>query len=331
MLNAHNVLQSAWQTAFGTPKTPATVKLQNVSSFRLRPEFQTRALEQLRGTLAPTHQTTLDNYSGSATFEVSDETFEDVNYWLEALFGKASPTGTGPYVRDYAAPTTSAITPQFMTLQYGQKYGQTDEVWQMQDASVASLTLSGADNTGVQVGGSIIGGKVMPGALAALSDRTGVTRMSGCMASVAIETWTGSTFTPLASSAFSWEISINSNREYRGYLGDCTPTAYHDQKWNGQLRLSLELNDSTDDYLSAMLSTASAILERQVKIEYKTGTSTTERSMAITFAGHSMQAPELFQDRNGVTTYDLVLDGVYNSTLGNWLKIETKSATQTLA
>ena len=327
MLDAHNVLQSAWQTAFGTPKTPATVKLQNVSSFRLRPEFQTRALEQLRGTLAPTHQTTLDNYAGSATFEVSDETFEDVNYWLEALFGTASPTGAGPYVRAYAAPTTAAVTPHFMTLQYG----QTDEVWQLQDASVASLTLSGADNTGVQVGGSIIGGKVTAGSLASLSDRTGVTRMSGCMASVAIETWTGSTFTPLASSAFSWEISINSNREYRGYLGDCTPTAYHDQKWNGQLRLSLELNDSTDDHLIAMLGASSAILEKQVRIKYSKGSGASLRSMTITFAGHSMQAPELFPDRNGVLTYDLVLDGVYNPTLANWLKIETSSETAVLA
>ena len=327
MLDAHNVLQSAWQTAFGTPKTPATVKLQNVSSFRLRPEFQTRALEQLRGTLAPTHQTTLDNYSGSATFEVSDETFEDVNYWLEALFGTASPTGTGPYVRAYAAPTTSAITPHFMTLQWG----QADGVFQLQDASIASLTLSGADNTGVQVGGSIIAGKVIPGTLASLLDRTAVTRMSGCMASVAIETWTGSAFTPLASSAFSWELSINSNREYRGYLGDCTPTAYHDQKWNGQLRLSLELNGTTDDYLIAMLGASSAILEKQVRIKYSTGSGDSLRSMTITFAGHSMQAPEFFQNRNGVVTYDLVLDGVYNPTLANWLKIETASETAVLA
>jgi len=327
MLDAHNVLQSAWQTAFGTPKTPATVKLQNVSSFRLRPEFQTRALEQLRGTLAPTHQTTLDNYSGSATFEVSDETFEDVNYWLEALFGTASPTGTGPYVRAYAAPTTAAITPHFMTLQWGQANG----VFQLQDASVAILTLSGADNTGVQVGGSIVVGKVIPGTLASLLDRTAVTRMSGCMASVAIETWTGSTFTPLASSAFSWELSINSNREYRGYLGDCTPTAYHDQKWNGQLRLSLELNGTTDDYLIAMLGASSAILEKQVRIKYSTGSGASLRSMTITFAGHSMQAPEFFQNRNGVVTYDLVLDGVYNPTLANWLKIETASETAVLA
>ena len=321
MLNAHNVLQSAWQTAFGTPKTPATVKLQNVSSFRLRPEFQTRALEQLRGTLAPTHQTTLDNYAGSATFEVSDETFEDVNYWLEALFGTASPTGSDPYVRAYAAPLTSAVTPKFMTLQWG----QTNGVFQIQDASVASLTLSGADNTGIQVGGSIIGGKVTAGTYTSLNDRTGTTRMSGCMAKVSIGAWDATSLTELADSAFSWELSINSNREYRGYLGDCTPTAYHDQKWNGQLRLSLELNTSTDDYLTAMLGSSSAILERQIEIKYSTTVDGKARSMTIKFAGHSMQAPELFQDRNGVATYDLVLDGVYNSKLTNWLTIGTES------
>ncbi len=327
MLNAHNVLQSAWQTAFGTAVPKATVKLQNVSSFKLRPEFQTRALEQLRGSLAPTHQTVLDQYSGSASFEVSDETFEDVNYWLETLFGTAALSGTGPYIRAYAAPHTSAITPRFLTLQYG----QTGEVWQLQDASVASLTLSGANNTGVQVGGSIVGGKVTEGALQTLDDRTAVTRMSGCMASVSIADWSSSSFTALSSSAFSWELSINSNREYRGYLGDCTPTAYHDQKWNGQLRLSLELNDSTDDHLIAMLGASSAILEKQVRIKYSTGSGASLRSMTITFAGHSMQAPELFPDRNGVVTYDLVLDGVYNPTLANWLKIETASETAVLA
>ena len=321
MLDAHNVLQSAWQTAFGTPKTPATVKLQNVSSFRLRPEFQTRALEQLRGTLAPTHQTTLDNYSGSATFEVSDETFEDVNYWLEALFGTASQTGSDPYVRAYAAPLTSAVTPKFMTLQWG----QTNGVFQIQDASVASLTLSGADNTGIQVGGSIIGGKVTAGTYTSLNDRTGTTRMSGCMAKVSIGAWDATSLTELADSAFSWELSINSNREYRSYLGSCTPKAYNDQKWNGQLKLSLELNTSTDDYLTAMLGSSSAILERQIEIKYSTTVDGKARSMTIKFAGHSMQAPELFQDRNGVATYDLVLDGVYNSKLTNWLTISTES------
>jgi hypothetical protein len=328
MLNAHNVLQLGWQSAFGTANATATRKLQNVSSFKLRPELETRALDQLRGTLSPTHQTTLDRYLSSASAETSDTDFEELNYWLEMLFGTDSaPTGAGPYVRDYAAPTTTAVTPHFATLQFG----QTGEVWQMQDASVTSLTLSGAANSGVSVGASLMGGLVKEGALQTLADLTTGTRMTGCMASVAIETWAGSTFTPLASSAFSWELSVNANREYHNFLGECTPTASYDNKWSGQLKLSLELNDSTDDHLIAMLGTsASSILEKRVQIIYTVGATTTLRTMTIDFAGHSMQAPELFQDKNGLMTYDLVLDGVYNPTASNWLTIQTTSALQTV-
>jgi len=324
MLNAHNVLQVAKQISFGTAVTAATAKLQNVSSFSLNPDLQTRALDQLRGTLAPTHQSALDFYGSNATFEVSDETFEDVNYWLDSLFSVAAPGGSGPYTRAYAAPTTAEVTPRFNTFQWG----QTNEVWQMQDASLTTVTLSGSNNGGVSVGGSIMGGKVVAGSLQSLSDRAG-TRMTGCMAALAIDAWDGTVgTTAISSSAFSWELTINANRQYRSYLGSCTPTAWNDQKWSGQLRLSLELNDTTDDYLIAILGATNAILQRQVEISY---TNSTTGLLQIQFAGHSMQAPQLFTDRNGVMTYDLVLDGVYNPTLSNWLKIDTTSAIDVLA
>ncbi len=176
-----------------------------------------------------------------------------------------------------------------------------------------------------------MGGLVKEGALATLPDLDTGTRLSGCMASVAVEIWAGSAFTELTSSAFSWELSVNANREYHNFLGECTPSASYDNKWTGQLKLSLELNNSTDDYLISMLGTAaSSIIEKRVRIIYTTGTAGTLRSMTINFAGHSMQAPELFQDKNGLMTYDLVLDGVYNPTATNWLSIETKSALATV-
>lgn len=324
MLNAHNVLQRAAQTEFGTAVVKTTAKLQGVSSFSLTPDLQTRALDQLRGSLAPTYQTALDHYMSNATFEVSDETFEDINYWLDSLFSAATPTGTGPYVRAYTAPLTSAATPTFMTLQWG----QTDGVYQMQDASVTTLTLSGSNNSGVQVGGSLIGGKVVVGALEGLSDRTGLTRMTGCMGALAIDAWAGTMGnTAIATSAFSWELTINANRQYRSYLGGCTPAAWNDQKWGGQLKLSLELNTTTDDYLTAMLAATNTILERQIEISYTNGT---DDLLEVQFAGHTMSAPQLFQDRNGVLSYDLVFDGVYNSAFGNWLKINTTSGINTL-
>jgi hypothetical protein len=328
MLNAHNVLQRGLQTAFGTANATATAKLQSVGSFALTPELQTRSLSQLRGTLAPAHQTALDMYMSNATFEVPDETFEDINYWFESLFSSAAPSGSGPYVRAYAAPTTAEAAPKFMTLQYG----QTGKVWQMNDASIANLTLSGANNTGIQVGGSLIGGKAITGALASLTDRTSLTRITGCQAALAIDAWgTAVGTTAVADSAFSWELTINPNRQYRAYLGSCTPTAWNDQPWTGQLRLSLELNDTTDNYIEAILAAASTILERQIQIQYTNSAEAAAlRTLTIQFAGHTLAAPQLFQDRNGVTTYDLVFEGVYNPTMANWLKVETKSGAATL-
>ena len=323
MLNAHNVLQRGVQSAFGTANVTATAKLQSVGSFALTPELQTRSLSQLRGTLAPAHQTALDMYMSNATFEVPDETFEDINYWFESLFATAAPGGTGPYTRAYAAPLTAEAAPKFMTLQWG----QTGKVWQMNDASIATLTLSGANNTGIQVGGSLIGGQVVTGTLAALNDRTGLTRITGCQAALAIDAWNGTVgATAVASSAFSWELTINPNRQYRAYLGECTPSAWNDQPWTGQLRLSLELNNTTDNYLEAILGTASTILERVIEIKYDNGAAAADnRKFTLQFAGHTLEAPQMFQDRNGVTTYDLVFEGVYNPTMANWLKIDTAS------
>lgn len=327
MLDAQNILQLGWQTAFKTANPTATRKLQNVSSFKLTPDLQTRELEQKRGTLAPTHKTALDGYSSRATAENGDIDFEELNYWLEMLFGTVTPGGTAPYSRKYSAPVTNAPVPRAATLQWG----QSGNVWQMQDATVTSLSMSGAVNTGVSVGASLMGGLVKRGSMQTLADVTNGTRLSGCMASVAIETWTGSAFTPLASSAFSWELSINANRTYHSYLGECTPSKSSDNRWKGQLKLSMELNAATAVYLDEILGdTASRIIEKQARIIYSTGTGATLRSMQIDFAGHTLQAPEHFQDRDGLVTYDLVLDGVYNPTAGNWLSIETKSALQTL-
>jgi hypothetical protein len=88
----------------------------------------------------------------------------------------------------------------------------------------------------------------------------------------------------------------------------------------------VELNDTTDDQLIAMFAATNTILERQVEIEYTSG----GLVFQIQFAGHTMQAPQLFQDKNGVMTYDLVLDGVYHPTFANWLKINTTSAIDVL-
>ena len=327
-LTAHNVLQAARQTAFGTPVATATAKLQGVTTFRINPELQGRIVNELRGSLAPGFTVVLDGYRAAATFETEVETYTDINYWLDSLMSAVNSTGAGPYTREYAAPLTAAAVPKFMTLQYG----QSGSVFQIEDTSVATLTISGDSNGSLVVGGSLLGSRAVPGAIQALSDRTGLTAIMGCHASLYIDAF-GSTIgtTEVSTSAFAWNLTINTNREYRGYLGDCYPTNWADQKWTGQLTLSLEHNTTTDDYVNAIVADPNAVVGKAIRIKYLTGTGSTLRTFQVDFTGKTVQAPGLFEDRNGVVAYDLVLDGVYDSHLANWLKVTTVCGTQTMS
>lgn len=322
-----NVLQSGQQTAFGTANATATAKQQTVSAFKPTIDLMTRILDGHYQTLSPGTTTVLDGHKASATFETSAATYEDVNYWLGALFSFATPGGAGPYTRAYAAPLTAPVTPKFLTLQYG----QTGSIVQLNDCSVATLNLSGASNGSLQCGGSILASKAVVGAIQALADRTTLAVAMGNHASLAIDAWAGTVgATAIASTAFAWELVINSGREYRGYLGDLTPTNWMDRAWSGQLKLSLEVNATSAAFIDAIIADPNTILQKQVQIKYTTGSAGTLKIFQIQFAGQSLQAPEIFTDRNGAVSYDLVLDGVYNSTLANWLKIDSTSATATM-
>lgn len=324
MINDLNVLQSGQQTAFGAANATATAKQQTVTAFKPSAELMARIIDQHYGSLAPGYNTVLDGYKAAGTFETEAASYEDVNYWLGALFSFATPTGVGPYVRAYAAPTTAAVTPKFLTLQYG----QTGLITQLNDCSVGSLVLSGESNGTLQCGGSLLASKMAVGSLQALADRTGQTVMMGSHGSLYIDAWAGTVgTTAIAASAFAWELTVNSNREYRGYLGDLAPTAWQDNAWSGQLKLSLEVNATTSPYITDIIAATNTILQKQVQIKYTVGSAGTERTLKISFAGQSLQAPEIFTDRNGVTAFDLVLEGVYNSTMANWLKVDSTSNT----
>jgi len=327
MNNALNTLQSGQQSAFGTANATATAKQQTVTTFKPSVELQTQVVDRMYTMLAPGSDVVLDGHSAAATFETEGATYEDINYWLGSMFSFATPGGAGPYTRAYAAPLTAPVTPKFLTLQYG----QTGLITQLNDCSVTTLNLAGASNGKMSCGGSILASKALVGALQALSERTGLAVAMGNHASLAIDAWAGTVgTTAISASAFAWELTVNANREYRAYLGDLNPTAWNDNPWSGQLKLSLEVNATTAAYITDMLASPNALIQKQIQIKYTTGSAGTLKIFQIQFAGQSLQAPELYTDRNGVTAIDIVLDGVYNSTMGNWLKIDSTSATATM-
>lgn len=325
MLNKLNTLQSGLQTAFGTPASAGTAIQQMITSFKPSPELEAAIVDRIYSSLAPGRDVILNGHRASASFESAAATYEDINYYLDALFSASTPTGPTNYVRSYEAPLTALPSPKFMTLLYGQT---SYLVTKLVDCSLSTMNLSGASNQPVQCGGDILATAATTGSLATLSERTGLNFIMGHHGALYMDSWTGTIGTTLINkAAFAWELTINANREYRGYLGDLTPVAWHDNPWGGQLKLSLELTADTDDLLTGLLGSPNAIQKKLIRIKYTDGT----RIFQIDFAGQTIQAPELYTDRNGVTAYDLVLEGVYNTTLANWLKISTTCAVATMA
>lgn len=324
-----NVLLRAKQTAFKTPAEAPTAMLQNVSSYSHTGEWEVSDSQKRQGTMTPTGGSSVTKIASSGTAETSDETFEDVNYWLDSLFSEATATGaTAPYSREYAAPLRDNPQVAYMSLFWGQ-----DGIWsRMKDASVSSLKVTGTSNSGVNTSASIVGGQIetVP-TVPELTVRPDQVEMNGCQAAVFVDAWDGTMgTTAIPLTAFSYELTVNSNRATRGYLGACDAAAIRDSRWSGQLRISMELNDTSKAYIDDIYAAPNKMLEKQIQIKHFSGSGTSLREFVIQFAGKTKQPPQLYMDRDGVVSVDLVFDGVYNPTFGNWLKINTKCGVQTL-
>ena len=327
-----NVLLRGEQTAYGTPNPTPTALLGNVSEITKTPEWEVSDSQKRQGTIAPSSSANITKVASSASIEVANETFEDANYWLDSLFSKATSAGaSAPFSRTYEAPTSTAPQPAFMTTLFGQ-HG----LWvQMPDATVATLQITADSNGGVNFSASLIGSAIKylsTDTVPTLPIRDNQTEMTGCKSVVSIDAWDGTMgATPIELTAFSYGLTINSNRETRGYLGACGAAAIADKKWSGELTISLEANETSKAYLDEMFGgDGNEMLKKQIQIKHVEGSGADLKEFTIQFTGFTKSAPTLFTDRDGITSYDLVFSGVYNSTFGNWLNILTKCGVETL-
>jgi hypothetical protein len=324
-----NVLLRGKQTAFKTAATAPTAIMQNVSECSLDPEWEVPDSNKRQGTMTPTGGESITKIASSGSIETSNETFEDINYWLDSLFSEATSSGSAaPFTREYAAPLSANPSPAFMSLWWGQ-----NGIFSRQkDASVATFKMTASDNSGVNTSVSLVGGQVEKVTdPPALTVRTGQKEMTGCNTAVFVDAWTGTMgTTAITLTAFAYELTVNSNRQTRGFLGACDAAAIRDARWDGQLKISMEVNNTSIPFIAEMLGAPNKMLEKQIQIKHFDGTGANLRETVVQFCGRTKQPPKLFTDRDGVVAIDLVFDGAYNPTFGNWLKVQTKCGVKTL-
>lgn len=315
-------VQIAKETTWGTAVSPMTAKLMDVTDFTLKPIVESTRHKTRRGSFAPAYKSNITKIAAEGSFE-SLASFEDLPYWIESVFGIATPSGSGTYTRDYAAPLTSAPTsPRIFSV----VYGTGSDIYRGIGIQVAKLTISGERNAPLMVKGDLIGKEVdSSGALAALSDRTTEAILFPSTA-LYIDA-SGGTIgtTAIADLWSSFELSIDTGRAVRHY-NSLKPSRIKEAVFDIELKLTLEFDSTSKAFVDAIVA-GSTVFEKQVRIKATSGTKVAQ----FDFAGIAEAAPEIWTDDDGAGSVELTLKAQYNAALANYFKAQCVNAVATLA
>lgn len=310
-------VQAGEQVGFLTGVAP-TVKLMGVENFEVTPIVESEHIPEMRGDLTPAYQSVVNRANAEWSLD-GTALFEDLCYFLDMLFGEASPVGTGPYVRTYngAGPKP---TPKIMSMLKGSSEG----VYGIVGGIANSLELTFEHNAKMTYSVAGFGQKVEEDALVTLADRS-VSIIHGNQAAVAIDPFAvAAGTTPYPGVKLSGSLSIDIARGLKEGLGSLNPVGYKQAKGDpssNKLNLSLEFDKTTGyskDFLDALIVATHEPFKKVTQLLF---TLAATEIMEIDFAGFSPTSPVLFSDADGIATLEFELAAHYEATLSNWLKI----------
>jgi hypothetical protein len=307
--------QAGEETDWGDVVAP-TVKLMGIDSLQITPHTQVVRHKDRRASLAPSYAS--DIYRTFGEGQVSGRVlYEDICYWLDNLFGEATPSGEDPWTRAYAAPLSAVPSgPKVLSI----VKGTGSEVYSLAGGLVNGLTISGRTGEALKFSAPLIGKVVATDGLEALSDRAVNTVMADHVA-VYIDAWGGTLgATQFEDVIFSFELNVQPNRALVYGMGSAAPTTWREAApdgWEGSLKMTLEFSAVSKAFLDAIIG-ASAVFQKMVRIK---ASNTANLDLQIDFAGTQEDAPVIFTDDDGVVTVEFELMGEYNSVMSNWLEI----------
>lgn len=314
-------VQAGTQSVFATGVTP-TVQLRGIEELMLRSKNNVIMLEDMSLGLAGASQAVMAGIGGEGAVTAWCS-YEHLAYWLDNLFGQATPSGAGPYVRAYAAPIAAAPTPRLLSLVKG-----TSDVgaYQLVGALLSSMTLRFEQEQPLKLNGDLVGNKLAADALESLADATVNPIMASHVATIKWDTWAGSMGGTALERCYvrMMELTVEPDRALRPCFGSISKDSYAERAWNGSLRLSLEFNSTTKADVDAIIG--GTLTQKQVELNLADST----RALQVQFAGTVTDDLEIFGDDDGVVTAELTLTRTYHSTFGNWLKASLTNGLATL-
>lgn len=316
--------QAATETTWGTPVT-ATVKLMGMQDKAyLQSDNKADVYPDIRNSLQPGYLDGMEEIGGKGEYDTL-MTFEDAPYYFDNACGQATPTGTGPYTRNWAAPVGTAPTPRILTMFHGNT--QTGGgVYRLRGGLVNSIKIKGATGKPTMLSGDLIGQQVDTGSFAALSDRVVQVVMGQpwlCYIDAA-----GGTIgtTQVLASQVAFELKLSMNRVLTRSQDSLVPDGYEEGVWDGELTLTLRMNSTIKTEVDAMVGATTA-QHRQIRVKQTSGTNVAQ----LDFAGTVKELPKTYDDEDGVLTVEVTYSGRYNTSLGNFFKAQIVNGVAVLA
>lgn len=305
--------QCGTQSVFITGVTP-TQSLRGIEELKIKSANQVEVKGDMTQALAGGDTGLVNSLAGAGTFK-GWASYEHLPYWLDAVFSQATPSGAGPYIRNYAAALTTRATPRIMTLVTGDG---TVGAYKLTGALPTDFTLRVEPGKAMEMSGSLIGVGMAATTLASLTPPSVIPIHGSHVGATGIkfDAWAGTMgATALANCTVRFlELMVKPDRAARLCLGSLTAADYVEKPWDGSLKLSLEFNATTKTDIDLFVAGLS-----QRQIEY-TLTSATQ-SIKIQFAGTVTGDVEVFRDDDGVATVDVEFTRTYHATFANWVKI----------
>lgn len=312
VMQSEVLVQSATQSVLLTGVAPALL-LRGLEEFNLTSVPDIEVLSDLTQGLSGGDAAVVQGMSGKASFS-GWCTYQHIGYFLDNLLGQATPSGAGPYTRNYAAPINSAPSPRILSLYKGDV---TVGGYRMVGSLLSGLTIKLAPKKSLAMSGDFVGVVVEPQAMSGVLSKPAITPiLASQVSSLKLDTFAGTMgATTLTNCTLrNYELTLTPSRDIRTCVGAVTGASYVEMPWTGRLKVSLEYNTTTKADLDTFV--AGTLLQKQFEVNFASGTS----SLKLQFAGTVQNDVQIFGDDDGVTVVEFDMERTYQSTFGNWFK-----------
>lgn len=238
----------------------------------------------------------------------------------------------GPFVRQYAPPTSSII-PQADIQSFSFFKGQTpvagqstyDVIYAIAGAVLSTFQVDVDTANEMGFAFNYLGKKVQPTTNMPVFVHEQIQYSYGYQAQLLMDTWDdaglpfeGGTETDLTGVGYSFGLMLDSKRDLKWYLGSRTPGGHRDTPWGGQAKMALEFTpDNHTMYDIAVNGTEVVQRHWQMRVIQDVG-----NAVVFTFAGFSPK-PNAVADRESTLAVDWSFDALESPRLGNWCEIFT--------